>query len=60
MITGVLHAAMVSQSSQTSTLRCLQDAEAYKATAAHVELSKKMAKRDSATAPQVSIFPSCL
>lgn len=31
----------------------VQDAEAYKATAAHVELAKKMAKRDSATAPQV-------
>lgn len=30
-----------------------QDAEAYKATAAHVELAKKMMKRDSATAPTV-------
>jgi DNA-binding GntR family transcriptional regulator len=30
-----------------------QEAEAYKATAAHVELSKKMAKRDLATAPAV-------
>lgn len=30
-----------------------QEADAYKATAAHVELAKKMAKRDSATAPQV-------
>lgn len=32
---------------------CLQDAESYKATAAHVELAKKMMKRDSATAPTV-------
>jgi DNA polymerase delta subunit 1 len=31
----------------------LQDADAYKATAAHVELAKKMMKRDSATAPTV-------
>jgi DNA polymerase elongation subunit (family B) len=32
---------------------CIQEAESYKATAAHVELSKKMAKRDLATAPAV-------
>jgi DNA polymerase family B len=31
----------------------VQDADAYKATAAHVELAKKMMKRDSATAPTV-------
>ena len=31
----------------------MQDTEAYKATAAHVELAKKMMKRDSATAPTV-------
>ena len=30
-----------------------QDADKYKATAAHVELSKKMHKRDPATAPVV-------
>ena len=30
-----------------------QDAEKYKAAAAHVELSKKMQKRDPATAPVV-------
>ena len=30
-----------------------QDADKYKATAAHVELSKKMYKRDPATAPVV-------
>ena len=30
-----------------------QDAEKYKSTAAHVELSKKMYKRDPATAPVV-------
>jgi hypothetical protein len=32
---------------------CMQDAAEYKAAAAHVELAKKMHKRDSATAPQV-------
>lgn len=37
----------------STALRGVQDADAYKATAAHVELAKKMAKRDSATAPQV-------
>lgn len=31
----------------------VQEADQYKSAAAHVELSKKMAKRDSATAPQV-------
>lgn len=37
----------------SSTPCNVQEADAYKATAAHVELAKKMAKRDSATAPQV-------
>ena len=33
--------------------RRVQDTEAYKSTAAHVELAKKMMKRDSASAPTV-------
>lgn len=54
--TVACHSVCVLPSTRVSyvTLQGLaQDADKYKATAAHVELSKKMYKRDPATAPVV-------